>query len=63
MQEQFTGRPTSQVQDERVTGGLARIEELKEALKHVRNMADEMALLRKLTQEITDLRHLRESTY
>lgn len=49
--------------DERISGRLERIADLKEALKHVRNIPEEMALLGDLTREITALRDFREARY
>jgi hypothetical protein len=40
---------------------LQRIEELKEALRHVSSVTDELALLKALSNEIAALRELRES--
>jgi hypothetical protein len=42
---------------------LARIEELKESLKHARGIPEEMALLGDLTREIIAVRRLNESHY
>jgi hypothetical protein len=63
MQDQPDGRHDRQSLDERVNGSLDKIASLKEALKHVRGMADEMTLLSDLSREITTLRQLREVQY
>lgn len=60
MQDKYEGRPGSQAEDERVNGRWERIEELKEALKHVHSLSDEVSLLGELTQEIRALRELSE---
>ncbi|HKQ08409.1 MAG TPA: hypothetical protein VJ464_25035 [Blastocatellia bacterium] len=46
-----------------VSGRLARIAELKELLKMVRGIPEEMSLLHDLTQEISALRQLLELRY
>ena len=57
--EQKTNRlGESQVVDEGVSGRLEKISELKEALKEVRDMPQELSLLNALTQEIRALRQL-----
>ena len=61
MQDLREGRQERQALDERVR--LEKIARLKEELKTVRGMADEMSLLNDLTQEISALRHLREPRY
>ena len=48
---------------ESISGRLEKITELKEALKHVHGMSEEMALLGDLTQEISALRQLLEPRY
>jgi hypothetical protein len=48
---------------EGISGRLERITELKEALKHVHGMSEEMSLLGDLTQEISALRRLLEPRY
>lgn len=60
MQDKLESRGDSHRQDDGVSGRLEKIEQLKEALKHVRGMSDEMSLLRDLNQEIIALRQLRE---
>ena len=40
---------------------LQRIEELKEALRHVSSVTDELALLKALSNEIAAVRELRDS--
>ena len=60
MQNRPDDRQDRQSFDERVNGSLDKIARLKEALKHVRGMADEMTLLGDLSREITTLRQLRE---
>ena len=60
MQDKYEVRLESHAEDERVHGRREKIEQLKEALKHVRGMSDEMSLLGELTQEIRALRELRE---
>ena len=63
MQDKYEVRLESHAEDERVHGRQEKIEQLKEALKHVRGMSDEMSLLGELTQEIRALRELREPHY
>ncbi|MFL6277840.1 MAG: hypothetical protein ACJ74G_21845 [Blastocatellia bacterium] len=46
-----------------VSGRMARIAELKELLKMVRSLPEEMSLLNDLTQEISALRQLLEPRY
>lgn len=46
-----------------VSSHLARIEALKESLKHARGMNEEIRLLSDLTQEISALRQLNELHY
>jgi hypothetical protein len=46
-----------------ISGRLEKIMELKEALKHVRGVSEEMSLLSDLTHEISALRQLRELHY
>lgn len=48
---------------EGINDHLARIEALKESLKHVRGIREEMALLSDLTQEISAVRQFNESHY
>ena len=48
---------------ETINDHLARIEALKEMLKHVRGIREEMALLGDLTEEISAVRQLYESHY
>lgn len=48
---------------EGISGRLERITELKEALKHVRGIPEEMSLLNDLTHEISALRQLLEPRY
>ena len=60
-------KPDNRLQGEAVTEGISdqleKITELKEALKHVHGMPEEMALLSNLTQEIRALRRLLEPRY
>ena len=46
-----------------VNDHLAKIEALKESLKHARGMSEEMRLLNDLTQEISALRQCNEPHY
>jgi hypothetical protein len=63
MQEKTDSRYQGEVTTEGVSGRLEKITELKEALKHVRGMSEEMSLLSDLTQEISALRRLLEPGY
>ena len=60
MQDKYDARLGSHREDEQVRVRQERIERLKEALKHVHGMSDEISLLGELTQEIRALRELRE---
>jgi hypothetical protein len=63
MQERLERRHEGQVVTEGVSRRLEKITELKEALKHVHGMSEEMSLLSDLTQEISALRRLLEPRY
>jgi hypothetical protein len=63
MQEKPDSRHQGQPITEGVSGRLEKIMELKEALKHVRGMSEEMSLLSDLTQEIRALRQFLEPRY
>jgi hypothetical protein len=63
MQERLERRHAGEAIAEGVSGRLERIMQLKEALKHVRGLSEEMALLSDLTQEISALRRLLEPQY
>jgi hypothetical protein len=63
MKEKYECRLESHAKDERVNGRLDKIAKLKEALKHVHDMSDEMSLLGELNEEIIALRQLREPRY
>jgi hypothetical protein len=63
MQEKPGIRYQSEPTTEGIGGRLEKINELKEALKHVRGMSEEMSLLNDLTQEISALRRLLEPRY
>lgn len=63
MQEKPESRYQGDALTEGISGRLEKITELKEALKHVRGMSEEMSLLSDLTQEISALRQLLEPRY
>jgi hypothetical protein len=63
MKEKYECGLESHAKDERVNGRLDKIAKLKEALKHVHDMSDEMSLLGELNEEIIALRQLREPRY
>lgn len=63
MQEKPDIRHQGEVPAEGINGRLEKITELKEALKHVHGMSEEMSLLSDLTHEIRALRQLLEPGY
>ncbi|MEN3336097.1 MAG: hypothetical protein V7641_5462 [Blastocatellia bacterium] len=63
MQEKPDNRHQGEAIAEGISGRVEKITELKEALKHVRGMSEEMSLLSDLTQEISALRQLLEPHY
>ena len=63
MQEKPDSRHQGEPITEGISGRLEKITELKEALKHVHGMSEEMSLLSDLTQEISALRQLLEPHY
>ena len=63
MQEKPAIRHEGEAVTEGISGRLEKITELKEALKHVHDMPEEMSLLSDLTQEIRALRRLLEPRY
>ena len=63
MQEKPDIRNHGETTTEGISGRLEKITELKEALKHVHGLSEEMALLSNLTQEIRALRRLLEPRY
>jgi len=63
MQEKPEIRDVGVAKTVSISGRLEKISELKEALKHVHSIPEEMSLLNDLTQEISALRHLLEPRY
>jgi uncharacterized protein involved in exopolysaccharide biosynthesis len=61
--EQILQATENAAMTDNVSGRMARIAELKELLKMVRSLPEEMSLLNDLTQEISALRQLLEPRY
>ena len=63
MENQFQGQQEDCANSDSVSGHLTRIKALKESLKHVHGMSEEIRLLGDLTREISALRQLNEPHY